>query len=433
MSLKSRFKLLTLVITLGWSCLISTHSHAQGLGNSPYSSLGIGELLGESFSDNYGMGQAGVSVGNGFQTNNLNPALWVRNRFTTLDFGLAAQYKDIASGKSNQQTLGVNLAYVSLNFPVATKWNLGVSLMPYSFTDFENTFTRTIPGTPYPAYYITSGKGGLNKASVTNAVQIGKYLSLGLEASYFFGNTRRSSQVQIALPFADASNYQVSYNDRVQVSDISLRGGFALRVPVKKNNKLFFNLGGTYSLGNDLSASNTTTIEVTQGSSNVLSPDTLDNNLGGSLTLPSQFRTGISFEWPYKLILSADYSHQNWSNYKGYTGSNDGMRNAGRIHVGAEYLPSFTSLSYFNRVRYRAGFSTGPTAYVVNGKGVSDSNVSIGVTFPMGQGYSNYISVAFVGGQRGNSTSGGMVRERYGRMVLGLTLMDRWFVKQKLE
>ncbi|CAG4992012.1 hypothetical protein DYBT9275_00875 [Dyadobacter sp. CECT 9275] len=432
MSLKNRFRLLTLTITLGWNCWFAIHSDAQGLGNSPYSSLGIGEFYGESFSDNSGMGQSGVSVGNGFQINNLNPALWVRNRFTTLDFGLIGQYKKIDSGKNRQTNVGGNLAYVALSFPISTKWNVGVSLKPYSFVDFENEYARIVPGTPYYAYYITSGKGGINKASLNNAVQIGKYLSLGIEATYFFGNIRRGSEVQIPLPFGEGGNYMVGLNERTTVSDFSFRGGAAVRIPIKKDNKLFLNVGGTYSLGSQLASTQTVSFELTQGGSNVVAPDTLDNNLGGSMTLPTQYQAGLSLEWPYKLILSADFNHQGWSGYKSFSNSNDGLRSINRINLGAEYLPNISSLSYFNLVRYRIGFSTGPTPYVVNGTGINDTNVSLGLTFPMGGRFSNYISVAFLAGQRGTGGAG-MIKERYGRVILGLTLMDRWFQKQKLE
>jgi hypothetical protein len=50
----------------------------------------------------------------------------------------------------------------------------------------------------------------------------------------------------------------------------------------------------------------------------------------------------------------------------------------------------------------------------------------------MGRGYQNFLSVALVGGQRG-SAGAGMIRERYGRAVLGITLLERWFTKQKID
>ena len=427
MSLYKRIEILALTIILG--CLISIKTSAQGLGNSPYSSLGMGEFYGDGFSDNTGMGQSGVSTASGFQINNLNPALWTRNKFTTLDIGIIGQYKNITSGAKSQQNAGGNLAYVSLSFPVSTRWTIGVNLKPYSFVDFENTSTRSVPGTPYNAIYYNSGKGGVNKASITTAYQLGKYLSLGLESSYFFGNVRKASEV--LLPLGEPPYYLVGISERTTYSDFAFRGGAALRIPIKKNNKLNLNLGGSFTYKTDLNARQTSTYEVSQDSF-LASSDTLTKDLTGYITLPTQYQVGMSLEWPLKLILSADYNQQSWSQYRGFNGSNDGLKNVGRINLGVEYLPKFLSLSYLDLVRYRVGFSTGKTPYMINNKDVNDTNVSLGFTFPMGRGYQNLISIAFVGGQRG-STGSGQVRERYGRAVLGITLMERWFQKQKID
>lgn len=439
MSLYSRIGIITLAITLGWSCTdLTTKLKAQGLGNSPYSSLGMGEFYGESYSDNTGMGQAGVSTGNGFQINNLNPALWVKNRFTTLDIGLIGQYKNIASGNRSQRNAGANLAYLSLSFAVAPRWVIGFNLKPYSFVDYENTFYRPVSGSPAApsgnpvvAEYITSGKGGINKASITNSVQIGRYLSLGLESSYFFGNVRRSSEVSLPVS-GSATDYLVSLHDRNTYSDIAFRAGAAVRIPIKKDNKLNLNLGGAYSFSTSLNATKTTSFELTQGSYPVVVPDTLENNLTGSMKVPEQYQVGASLEWPFKMILSLDYSHQSWSQYKGFDDAKSNLNDVNRIHVGLEYLPRFTSLNYLDLVRYRVGFSYGKTPYTIDKVDVNDTNVSLGFTFPMGRGYQNFLSVALVGGQRGNSGSG-VVRERYGRVVLGITLLERWFQKQKID
>ncbi|WP_439559662.1 OmpP1/FadL family transporter [Dyadobacter sp.] len=430
MSQYSKVLLLTLTLGLGWSC---ANLNAQGLGNSPYSSLGIGEFYGDAYSDNSGMGQSGVSTASGFQINNLNPALWVRNRFTTLDVGLVTQYKDITAGSDRQTNFGANLAYLSLSFPVKPRWVIGVNLKPYSFVDYQNEAIKPVIGTASVARYITSGKGGINKASITNSVQINKYISVGLESSYFFGNARRSSDVNLVMPGENPDdNYLVSLNQRTTYSDIAFRAGAAVRIPIKKENKLNLNLGGAYSFSTSLNAENTTTFELTQDSFPVTLPDTLNNNQSGSLTIPEQYQVGASLEWPFKLILSADYSRQSWSQYRNYNNLSESLRDVNRIHLGAEYLPRFTSLNYFNLVRYRLGFSYGNTPYVVAGRNVNDTNISLGFTFPMGRGYQNFLSFALIGGQRGNSGAG-QVKERYGRAVLGITLLERWFVKQKLD
>jgi hypothetical protein len=431
MSLYNRIGLLTIAIMLGcnWSVLISK-VNAQGLGNSPYSSLGMGELYTDAFASSSGMGQANVSSSSGFEINNLNPALWVRNKFTTLDFGIIGQYKGIRSGADNQRNSGGNLGYVALAFPVAPRWTLGISIKPHSFVDYQNTDVRNVAGTPYSADYTTSGKGGINKASFTNAVQIGKYLSIGLEASYFFGNIRTASEASIA----DGSGYLVSVSDRTVYNDIAFRGGAALRIPIKKNNKLNLNLGGVYSLGTKLNAQRTSTFELLQSSFPVITPDTLVKNKKGTTTLPAQYQAGFSLEWPYKLTVAADYSHESWSGYRNFdrTKGNDGLQDVNRLHVGVEYTPKFGSLSYLDNVRYRIGVSAGNSPYTINEKNMKDNNVSLGFTLPMGRGYQNFISLSFIGGQRG-VVGTGMVRERYGRVVLGLTLRERWFEKQKID
>ena len=429
MSLYNKITILTLSISLAWNCTI-LKVNGQGLGNSPYSSLGMGELYNDSFSSNTGTGQAGVSSSNGFQINNLNPALWVRNRFTTLDFGLIGQYKDIAAGSKNQRNAGGNLAYVALSFPVSPKWSLGVSLKPYSFVDYQNVSTRNIPGTPYDATYLVSGLGGVNKVSFTNAFQIGKYLSVGLESSFFFGNIRKSSDA--TLPSNVGANYLVSLNDRTIYKDFSFKGGAALKIPLRKENKLNLNLGGTYSLGAKIAGTRTSSFDLTLGAFPVAAPDTIIKNKKGYLTLPSQYQVGMSLEWPYKLTVSADYSHQSWSEYRSFEKSNDGLKDVGRVHLGIEYIPRFTSLNYIENIRYRIGFSHGKTPYTVDGNTVNDTNASFGVALPVGREYLNSISVSFVGGQRG-AVGSGLIRERYARVVIGLTLMERWFQKQKID
>jgi len=429
MSLYNKIGILTLAISLGWNCTI-LKVNGQGLGNSPYSSLGMGELYNDSFSSNTGTGQAGVSSSNGFQINNLNPALWVRNRFTTLDFGLIGQYKDITSGSKSQRNAGGNLAYVALSFPVSPKWSLGVSLKPYSFVDYQNISKRNIPGTPYDANYLVSGLGGVNKVSLTNAFQIGKYLSLGLESSYFFGNIRKASEA--TLPTNVGADYLVSLNDRTIYKDFAFKAGAAVRIPLKKENKLNLNLGGTYSLGAKIGGTQTTSFDITLGSFPVAAPDTIIKNKRGYLTLPSQYQVGMSLEWPYKLTVSADYSHQSWSEYRSFEKSNDGLKDVGRVHLGVEYIPRFTSLSYIENIRYRIGFSHGKAPYTIDGNSINDTNASLGVALPVGREFLNSISVSLVGGQRG-AVGSGLIRERYARIVIGLTLMERWFQKQKID
>ena len=423
--------LLGAVISLG--CY--SGAWAQGLGNSPYTVLGVGEPYSEAFSSSQGMAEAGVSTSNGIHINNLNPALWVRNRYTTFEFGAIGQYKNIKSVNASQRDFGANIGYLALSLPAGRRWSLGLSLKPYSFVDFESRTSGKVPGTIYDTYYYYSGRGALNKAALTNAFQLGKYVSVGLETGYLFGNVRRASESQLLI--GDNFDYRVSRTERNSYGDFHFRAGTAVRIPIKKNNKLNLNLGGAYSLGNEMRARQTTSFELTNTSGFLIGlPDTLSNNARGGIRLPSKYQVGLSLEWPYKLTLAADYSRQNWSQYRSFADSNDGLTDAGRVHLGLEYIPQLVaSAGYFKKVEYRLGFSHGTMPYSPGGTQLKDTNFTFGGTFPVGiNGNSaNSFTLSFIAGQRG-VVSNQAIQERYGRVVLGITLVDNtWFQKVKID
>ncbi len=426
---KNSFFVATL-LCIGITSGCFTQSHGQGLGNSPYTVLGVGEPYGDAFAPSTGMGNAGVSTSNGIHINNLNPALWVRSRYTTFEFGAVGQYKNITSENAGQRDFGANIGYLGLALPAAPKWTVGVSLKPYSFVDFESRTSGKVPDTIYDTYYYYSGKGAINKVALTNAFQVGKYVSLGLETSYLFGNVRRASESQLLI--GDGRDYLVSRTERNSYSDFTFRAGSAVRIPLKKDNKLNLNLGGTYTFGTNLNARQTTSFELSSNSFPVGQPDTLTSNTRGGVTLPSQYRIGASLEWPYRLTLAVDYERQNWSEYRSFANTNDGLTSAGRIHAGLEYIPRITSTRYFDLVAYRFGFTHGQMPYSPDGLDLKDTNLSLGASFPIGRG-GNSFTLSLVGGQRG-LVSSQSIKELYGRFVIGISLVDpTWFQKQKVD
>lgn len=401
---------------------------AQGLGNSPYSVSGVGEIYSNAFAFGQGMGEAGVSSSNGLHINDLNPALWVRNRYTTFEFGVINQYKLLQSPTARQRDFGANVAYVGIAFPVAPKWTLGFSLKPFSFVDYESRTRAKVENTIYDAYYTYSGKGALNKAGFTNSFALHKNVTIGLEAAYLFGNIRKSSDSELLI--GDGRDYLTSRVELTSYNDLMLRTGAAWRIPVKKD-KLNLNIGGTYSLQSSMNASQSVTFELTQGGFPIGVPDTIRSNASGTAILPAQFQVGASLEWPYKLTIAADYSRQSWSNYRSFNNLNESLGDAQRVHVGLEYIPRITSTRYFDKAEYRVGFSRGQLPFRPGGTILNDTNLSLGVTFPIGRG-GNSLSISAVVGERG-VVSTESIRERYGRLVFGLSLVDVWFTKQLID
>lgn len=403
---------------------------AQGLGNSPYSALGVGELYSSGYAPNNGMGDVGVSSGNGMNINPINPALLFRNRFVTFDVGLIGQYKILQDNRQRQREFGGNLGYLALSFPASSKWSLGVSLRPYSFVDYQRNSYNQIGKSIYEAQYIYQGKGGINKISFTNGFQLSKSLTVGVEAYYLLGLTNRIAKSQLRI--GDGRDYTVSRDDRVNFSDFNLKLGAAWRQVLKPEK--YLNFGVAYDLSNKISAARTTTIELLNaGGQAITNPDTVFQKNNLALKLPSTLRVGISYEKPYNLLVAFDYEQQDWSKYVGPSNNNEGMRRAQSYHFGVEYMPKFTSTKYRELMWYRAGFTYAQTPLMVGGKAIDDLSVSLGTSLPIGSGLVNFVNLSFVLGQRGDITTQ-TFRERYARVVLSLSLKDRgWFQKFKVD
>ena len=144
---------------------------AQGLGNSPYSALGLGESFSSGNVTNMGMGGMGISYASPFYLNLQNPALLARRtRFTVFEVGITGQSKSLTQNLNgdtqSQRDFGGNLSYLALAFPVNSRLNMSLSLRPYSYVNYNTRQYRPIGTTIYEAEYNYSGTGGLNRASV---------------------------------------------------------------------------------------------------------------------------------------------------------------------------------------------------------------------------------------------------------------------------
>lgn len=433
------------------STLSTSFVRAQGLGNSPYSALGLGESYNQANAANFGMGSIGVSNASPFYLNLQNPALLARRgRFTAFEVGLIGQYKpqisQIRAGTTqSQRDFGANLNYVALAFPVSPRWAMSISLRPYSYVDYKTrSYGRVLQNntnTIYEAEYIYSGRGALNKASYATGYRFGKAIYVGADVSFLFGNLTNNSDARVLINdvSGSATNPQdivVSRTNRVNYGDLIVKLGAAWRP--KLNDNWTLNLGATIDPGTNINATETdvyqqVTISGDGSSGSSLSDeDTLRNNVSTSARLPQQAHFGISIERNNKLTVGVDVGLQRWSQYRTVSGQPGNLSDAITVAAGLEYTPKATSTKYWDLVSYRAGFQYMQTAYSVDGNRVKDMNGSLGVSLPIGSYFVNYVNLAVQGGQRGVLT-GSQIRERYLRFTVGFSLNDWWFRKSVLD
>lgn len=430
------YKRVRQVITFSLLALAATSPMvlAQGLGNSPYSSLGIGELYSPAHVTNMGMGDVGVSNASAFYLNLQNPALLARrSRFTVFEVGLVGQSKGISQYISNaeqtQTNVAGNLSYVALAFPANSRWNIALSLKPYSYVNYNISQLTNVPATIFTGLYSYTGRGGLNKASISNGVHIGKSLYAGLEASFLFGNITESANSRLYT--GGSSDLLVNRLDRVNYKDIVFKAGIAWRP--KLNDTWTMNIGATYEPQMLLSALQTNINQQTSTTGLAISaPDTIRLNSSGKATLPQQARFGISIEKGSTLLVGVDVSYQQWSHFRNADNQLAGLKDVMTLGVGGEFTPKPASNRYRDLITYRAGFQFNQTPYTASGGQVNDVNGSIGISLPIGSYLVNHATISLVGGQRG-VINGSQIRERYVRIGVGFSLNDWWFRKTVID
>lgn len=430
----------------------STAASGQGLGNSPYSRLGLGD-----FNPNtggirqQGMGGVGLAAPNAVQVNDLNPALVYYTNRTTYEAAFTGQYKELRSATASQRVGSGNLGYLALAIPISRRWAVSAALRPLTTVDYKTQQAGTLTGGGQTAQLLTeyTGTGGLSEVAVSQGIRLAKGLSLGLTSSYVFGSIDRSTAVLVVPETLRAGEVlkRVAVTDHVQYNDFLFRTGLHYRFEASK--KLAVNVAGVYTFQSKLSGTRTQRQDEQDinGTSFLVAPVEISSQ-SGSTVLPSSWQGGLSLDNNKNWSLSADVAAYQWSKYRdfGVSRTNDvALTNTTRVGLGGELTPDPASVTnYFKRVAYRVGVSVAQLPYRPGGEQLYDRAVSWGFSLPFPTASpldATTLNLAFTYGQRGNDKvvggSGGErqanIKENYLRAQVGVSLNNRWFLKRRIE
>ena len=399
---------------------------------SPYTVNGLGDINSAAFTANVGMGGIGISNGQGWYLNNLNPALLTKNVFTVLEAGMVYESRSLENDSGlSQRNSGGGLGYFGMAFPVIpNRWTSSLGIMPLTTVNYNILSQSTVNGNEeVPVTFNYTGDGGLTQAYFSNGFRIAKNLSIGFKASILFGNITNET---LAIP-GDQDfpvNLFTSVVDQTSIHGFTLSSGLAYSLELKE--KRFLNAGFTYDIQSDLTAKKLKTGELTRGAGiNRISVDTLIDDSRGDIRLPSRLGFGLSYEMLYKLTVGADIHLSNWSDFQDFEQQNASLVDNYTLNVGAEFTPDITSVeSYFKRVTYRLGFEYQTTPFEVAEQQLDDFGINFGASFPV-KGLST-MNLAFKYGQRG-TTDDGLIEENYFRVYFGISFNDRWFQRRVLN
>lgn len=400
--------------------------------SSPYSRYGIGTLNGYSSGRSAAMGGLGIGTRYGFQINAANPASYTAIDTMTflMEFGLNSKHTIYESDNLKNGSNEVNFNYLGFSFPIKKWWATAFGITPYSEKGYNIAATEeTTNGTSSTAI---TGSGTLSKAFLGNAFNIGKNLSIGVNAWYMFGTL--SDSYYLNFPYDDAA-YDYLKTEKLTVHNFGLTAGLQYSWKTKKKNQWVF--GAVFEPKQDMSSKYVIHEErVLFRGSTTTAPiiDTLSHveNTKSGLTIPLTYGAGFTYVYKNKITIGADVYHQEWSNASYLGGKSQYLTNSTRYSSGLEIIPDEYSIrSYWSRVHYRAGCFYENSYLTINGQQIN----GYGVTFGLGIPFSRSRSTLNISAELGKlgTTQNNLIQESYAKFTLHLLLVDRWFIKRKVD
>ena len=402
---------------------------AQNNTISPYTRYGYGDLSDQSFGNSKAMGGIAFGLRDGAQINPLNPASYTAIDSLTFLFegGVSLQNMNISGSGVKLNAKNSSFDYLAMQFRLHPRIAMSIGLLPFSNVGYSVSDSKVDNGVSQTRSF--TGDGGLHQLYGGIGVKVLKNLSLGVNASYFWGDITRTRT--IIYP-ATSESYSYIQQMGVSISDYKL--DFGTQYTLDFNKKHSMTIGAVFSPKHKLNNDYTVTTQVSTTNS---------NNLDATLELPNTFGVGFTYNYDKRLTVGADYSLQQWSKTKfGVNTSDDAVRedfnetytycNRHKVSVGAEYIPNLMGRSYLSHIKYRLGAYYTTPYYKIGGK---EATREYGVTAGFGLPVPRSRSILSISGQfvRISGQESAFVNENIFRVSIGLTFNERWFFKRRVE
>lgn len=410
---------------------------AQRTSSSPYSSFGIGDRKENRTIEQIAMGGVGVAFNHYKYLNFANPAAYSDLRYTTYSFGASNSNLNVETNTTSQVVNTTTLDYLALAFPLGRKAGFSIGLQPYSNVGYS---LDNIDDSGEETRF--TGNGSVSELYASFGTKLFKDFSLGIQASYYFGNINRSLLINNSN---DLGVLGTNFEETSEIRGNSLSVGAQYKKILK--NKLTITAGATAALEKKLNVSGNSFIysaDLIQGS--VRPRDTLfQNELSGDYIVPLKSTFGVGLGKLDKWFVSAEYEIQNAISTSGTVSSNNSNFSydaSNRISFGGYYLPNINSISsYFQRITYRAGFRMEDTGIIINNNNtnnnftsLNDFGISFGLGLPLKQMSTLNVSLEY--GQRG-TTDNNLIKENYFNVGLSLSLtasgFQTWFRERRID
>ena len=409
---------------------------------SPYSIFGVGNLADSPSAYVSGMAGTGIASRNNRYLNTLNPAaVSVRDSLALMiDFSVfntntiySQTYGGTTRHSANNAT---NIGGFAISFPIWNKLAAYVGLKPYSSVGYTFSF-GSADADAGAVTQTHSGIGSLYNFYGGLSHSFGKRFSVGAEADYIFGKLEK----QFVQDIASSGYNEAQAKQTLTLNAFTGKFGAQYEQPIGKDFKL--SVGATYACRSWLHGFNNGDYYSAGSVQNVTLPESYADTLRGAsgIALAGELGLGITLNYRNKLRASFDYTRADWRNSgmdsaKGFAVSDaqQSFDNSVResYKLGFEYVPNISDVRYYRkRIAYRAGAYYNNSYYTVAGRPVNSAGITLGATLPVFRWY-NGLSISLDIGQRG-PFKGGLVRENYFKICVGVNLFDIWFQQPRYD
>ena len=386
--------------------------------NSPYSRHGLGILSHQNLGVNRQMGGLGYALRSHSYINLLNPASFSQADSITMLFegGFSLQNGNFSEGNVKKNFTNASFEYIAMQFRAFKGVGISIGYLPYSNVGYSFSTNSNKDGITSTSSY--NGEGGIYQPYIGIGWSPIKNLSVGLMASYIYGNITHTANIN----FTDTNIDDYTRKSEIDIKSYKIDFGAQYTLQIAKKHSL--TAGVTYSFGHDLNADAKETITMNESNT---------ENTSGIFKLPHTFGVGILYDYNNNWKFGVDYTYQGWGSSTFF--EYDKGVNRSKISVGAEYSPNQLSRNIFKRMNYRMGAFYAQPYNEINGKeGCDEYGASVGFSVPIINRINNR-SILHISGQvvRMSPKSSGMIAETYLRLNIGITFNESWFMKLKLR
>lgn len=406
-----------------------TNSVAQTSSISPYSRFGPGELLFKGFAHQRGMGGASLAECYSGRLNFSNPASYAYDSLMVFEFGMSGERIWMTQNTNTNDYYNGKIEYLVLGVPlIKNKMGLAFGFIPYSGVGYSiQGYSVIQPSNLVSTTY--EGSGGYNRYFLGTGLKLSKQVSLGVNASYFYGSTAQSRQVE----FSDNNYFGTRALELTNIGDFLFEFGLQYRGELKNN--YVFSMGANFSMEQNMKANRSYLWE--NFKKNALGVEFSRDTVAfvekerGEVILPMTAGFGVQLAKGNKWLVQSDVRFQDWSSYQSF-GQKDSLENSMRLSLGGQFSIDPGSLSFFKRMQFRAGIFYNKSFLNLRDNVIEDKGFSFGFGLPLRKSYQSMINIAFETGQRG-TIQDNLIREDYFRVILGLTFNENWFQKHRFE